>query len=429
MPDPVEIEPADLPVVILDFPRISISAINCNSLNMSNVTKHSRIRKFYGIASLKSDVIFLSDLRMCNKAGQTDSRFISETFAINPHCSYSLHHHSQKNSRGVGILVKKSLNFLCLDTERDPSGEDNYILLKAEINGLTVILGSIYGPNNRDDNFFVNLSNSIERFGDFPVVIGGDWNATLSCLPVDDNPDVLNMRELPNLYHSRKISELCDKFSLADPFRLLYPERLDYSFAPWGNVRNNRSRLDFFLISKTIAESVADCIIKPAVQSKLFDHKAISVYFAKKKPASSRPNISDRILRDPDVEIVVKLANYECYIQSCANQAVRNNLLRLVGRGFSLLREAGPDPSLIEYSYAELLDVDARNRIMQDLRQVMLDLDEANIQELETNIEDDLFMEFLMNNIRNEVISYQSFVCKTIEKSEKNLIAKIKGLK
>ena len=66
---------------------------------------------------------------------------------------------------------------------------------------------------------------------------------------------------------------------------------------------------------------------------------------------------------------------------------------------------------------------------MQDLRQVMLDLDEANIQEMEINIEDDLFMEFLMNNIRNEVISYQSFVCKTIEKSEKNLIAKIKGLK
>jgi exonuclease III len=214
---------------------------------------------------------------MCNKAGQTDSRFISETFAINPHCSYTLHHHSQKNSRGVGILVKKSLNFLCLDSERDPSGEDNFILLKAEINGSTVILGSIYGPNNRDNNFFANLSNSIERLGDFPVVIGADWNATLSCLPVDDNPDVLNMRELPNLAHSRKIAELCVKFNLADPFRLLYPNRLDYSFAPWGNVRNNRSRLDFFLISQTIVESVAECNIKPAVQSKLFDHKAISV--------------------------------------------------------------------------------------------------------------------------------------------------------
>ncbi len=101
------------------------------------------------------------------------------------------------------------------------------------------------------------------------------------------------MRDLPNLHQSRKISELCDRFNLTDPFRLLCPERLDYSFAPWGNMQNNRSRLDFFLISKKISESVDKCNIKPAVQSKLFHHKAICVWFAKKKTVSSRPNITE----------------------------------------------------------------------------------------------------------------------------------------
>ena len=48
-------------------PEISVSAVNCNSLNMGTVTKHTRLRKFYGIFSLKKDVIFLSDTRMCNK--------------------------------------------------------------------------------------------------------------------------------------------------------------------------------------------------------------------------------------------------------------------------------------------------------------------------------------------------------------------------
>ena len=114
MPDPVEDNDLiELPIVYNDFPRISISAVNCNSLNMSTVTKHTRIRKFYGIASLKTDIIFVSDLRMCNKARVTDSKFISETFAINPHCSYNFHHHSNKNSRGVGILIKKIIK-LCL---------------------------------------------------------------------------------------------------------------------------------------------------------------------------------------------------------------------------------------------------------------------------------------------------------------------------
>ena len=105
---------AIMPVPPRLMPEITVSAINCNSLNMSTVTKHTRIRKFYGIASLKTDVIFLLDLRMCNKAGVTDMKFISDTFAIKPHCSYNFVHHSRANSRGVGILYKKSLNFTIL---------------------------------------------------------------------------------------------------------------------------------------------------------------------------------------------------------------------------------------------------------------------------------------------------------------------------
>jgi len=205
--------------------------------------------------------------------------------------------------------------------------------------------------------------------GDFPVVIGGDWNATYSCLPVNENPDVFNMRDIPNIYHSRKISDLCDRFNLTDPFRLLYPEKLEYSYAPWGNIRNNRSRIDFFLISKSVSESVAECCIKPTVQSKLFDHKAICVSFVKAKPLTSRPNISSKILRDPDVEIVVKLAFYECYAQNIGNIMVKNRFLRLIGRGFKLLRDAGPSPNHVEYSFADLVDIDVRDRIMQLYKQ------------------------------------------------------------
>jgi hypothetical protein len=49
------------------MPDVTISAINCNSFNMGTVTKHARLRKFYGIVSLKTEIIFLSDIRMCNK--------------------------------------------------------------------------------------------------------------------------------------------------------------------------------------------------------------------------------------------------------------------------------------------------------------------------------------------------------------------------
>jgi exonuclease III len=247
------------------MPDVTISAINCNSFNMGTVTKHARLRKFYGIVSLKTDIILLSDIRMCNKNGTTDFNFINETFATNPYSSYCLLHQSTRNSRGVGVLYKKSLNFSVLESSGDPG--DNFLLVKAVINDITVILVSIYGPNNRDDDFFLRLGNSIRTAGDFPVVVGGDWNTSYSCLPLPGNPDVLNMASLPNPANARKVNELCESLKLTDPFRALYPYKVEFSYAPWRNTRDNRSRLDFFLISENIVPAVEECAIKPSVQS------------------------------------------------------------------------------------------------------------------------------------------------------------------
>jgi len=79
--------------------------------------------------------------------------------------------------------------------------------------------------------------------------MGGDWNAVFSCLPLAGNNDVLNMNALPNPSNSKKIKDLCATLKLTDPYRILYPLRNEYSYAPWGNSRDNRSRIDFFLVS------------------------------------------------------------------------------------------------------------------------------------------------------------------------------------
>jgi exonuclease III len=410
------------------FPSISISAINCNSLNMSTVTKHIRLRKFYGICSLKTDVIFISDLRMCNKAGQTDAKFAHETFSVNPYSSYNFIPHSNTNSRGVGILVKKSLKFTCLDTECDPVA-DNFLLIRASLQDNTVILGSIYGPNKRDDDFFTRLSTALNRLGKYPIVIGGDWNATPSCLPVHTNLDVCFMQDVPNATHSKKIRGICNDFELCDPFRVLYPNLREFSYSPWGNLRKNRSRIDFFLVSTSIAPKVEECCIKQSVQSKLFDHRAIVLDFKKIKPISSRPNISNSILRDPDIDIVVNLANLECYAQKLDDGNFKDNVLNRIGTCFSKLREAGPDPTHVEYAHAELTDLDARIRLKDDIRILMEELNELNLPDINHNMEDDAFLEFLMNNIRNEVISYQSFINKTINLNVKKITDELSALK
>ncbi len=165
------------------------------------------------------------------------------------------------------------------------------------------------------------------------------------------------------------------------------------------------------------------------MQSKLFDHKAILLSFKPCATKNTRPVISEKILRDPDIEIVVKLASYECFLQNAADIVNKNRLLPYIGNCFRLLRQAGPDPNYVEYAFGKLLDVDVRTGIIQELRQVMTMLEEEGIPEMASTVDDDIFLETLMNNVRNEVISYQAFIFKTVNESYDNLLKSIDVLK
>ncbi len=397
-----------------NLPKISTAILNCNSLNMACTNKQTRIRKFYGIVSLKTDIIMLNDIRMCNKGGVSDLKFITEILSVNPYCPYNFFHQSKSNNRGVGILVKKSLNFSCTGEERDQA-TDNYLLLRADINSSTVIFGSIYGPNENNPNFYGNLKNSIRRLGDHPCILGGDWNAIQSCLPLASNIDVLNMQALPNI---------------TDPFRVLFPNKLGYTYAPRGNTRNNRSRLDFFIISNNIVPLVTNCWIKPSVQSRLFDHKAVFLDFMVVKPMSSRPNITNRILNDPDIDKVVELSSLECYsINMEGNNEVKNEALRLIGIGFDLLKEAGLDPAYLPYAHAALRDLDERTQLMDRFNFTMAELRDLDLENSRLSIPVDIFMEMLINGFKNAVISHQSYISKFFSQSREKLTKKIKTLK
>jgi hypothetical protein len=91
--------------------------------------------------------------------------------------------------------------------ERDE--DDNFLLAKVVIHEQTVILGAIYGPNNPDPGFYARLNTCISRLGNFPIVLGGDWNTTFCSGPLPTNPDVFNMAALPNPANSKSLNKLC----------------------------------------------------------------------------------------------------------------------------------------------------------------------------------------------------------------------------
>jgi exonuclease III len=238
----------------MELPKLTYACLNCISLNMSTLGSVNHLLKIYGIVSLKSDIIFLSDIRLCNSSGTSDVKKIAETFKINPYGSYGFFHNSRMNKRGVGILINNKINFSVTSEDKDP--DDNFLGLKVEIQGTFLYLCSVYGPNKSDPQFFARLRSFIEQSPDYNIIIGGDWNCTWSCLNNENNIDILNMQTAPNARHSVLLKKICSDLNLTDPFRIKFPFKRDFSYSPSNTLLKYRSRLDFFIVSTAIVDQI-----------------------------------------------------------------------------------------------------------------------------------------------------------------------------
>ena len=412
---------------VLSFPAISVASINCNSLNVSTITSYHQTLKIHGIVQLKTDIILLSDIRLGKKA-DSHTEVIKKMFLTNPYCSYDFLHNSSSNSRGVGILIRSNLNFRVLAEARDSN--DNILALRAQHLGTEFILCAVYGPNFVCDDFFSDLNKILNTYSNLPVIMGGDWNCTPSANPLKKNPDVINMVSLPNLTHSKQLAALMEKFELCDIYRCYNPVRSDFTFIPKCKERKNRSRIDFILISDSIVKFSHSSDISPGVPNSLFDHKSVFVNFFKNKIPGQRTAIAASVLKDPLVGLLVQASAIECYLHhSLISDVEKNSKLGIIGNIRRLIKLAGPDPyvnNIIGWNDDKELNRD------NTIAEIVTLLDNFNISELETmelNIEDDYFLEFFVNCIRNDVASYQIFCSKTTNETKNTLIAELNYLR
>ena len=138
--------------------------------------------------------------------------------------------------------------------------------------------------------------------------------------------------------------------------------------------------------------------------------------FVKNNRVIRSPRIRDSILQDPDLDIVVWAAAAECYITNFSLIQVGEDDIRsaleMVGNIRTLLREAGP--SEIYYNNDELNaeTLANRTRCLIRIRSVISTHPIEIFHLFSLSVEDDIFMESLVNNVRNEVTSYQNFLGK-----------------
>ena len=265
----------------------------------------------------------------------------------------------------------------------------------------------------------MRLKNSIRTLGDYPVIIGSDWNCTFATDPIDTNIDCYNMQNVPNLRHSNIVSDLCTELEATDPFRYLWPNRSDFSYISKNTLNKNRSRIDFFLISNTLLTQLKKCFINPSLASSSFDHKPIFAVFRPQKTNKLRKlRINQQILSDPDINIVVTLAVIETYAHHILPVGIEvafnnRNPLNVIGRLWGLLRSAGPSPTILPPEKVTDELITNRNTLLNNLNIELQTFDLNLIQNSDLSCEDDIFLEILLNNIRNEVTGYQHFIYKT----------------
>ena len=140
---------------------IKILTYNCQGLGNSQ----KRIDVINILKSKNCDIYCIQDVH-CTKATEN---FIRAQWGYE--CIFSS---KSSNSRGVGILFNKNVDYKIHDYISDNEG--NYIIADITVNNNRLTLITLYGPNTASPSFFESLINKSHQFNNNTTILCGDYN-------------------------------------------------------------------------------------------------------------------------------------------------------------------------------------------------------------------------------------------------------------
>jgi len=402
-------------------------------LNVSAGKKSTQKTKIYGIAKLRTDIIFLSDVRINEQAGNSNKVAIEHIFKFNPYRAYDCYFNSSKSARGVGILIGSDLNYSVEESRCDEN--ENILVLKVKVEGNLYTMGAVYGPNSRDVNFFNSLTRFITDLGSDRIILGGDWNCVPSTAPVEVNIDCINMINVPNPGQSVNLARFMENNNMCDIYRAKFPLLREFTYAPYGTIRKNRSRIDFVLINRGILHEVRDAVIGDSKISKLFDHKPVFCRFTKKQHTGRRAptKIGRLIFKDPEVQIIAKASAIETYLHNVIPEAYgvdRLNRAKLtLANCWNLLKLVGPNPTHLHNWQVTPEELENREEILAEINNIINGFDLPVLEVLPLSCSAvDLYVNLTMS-LKNELSSHQAFVWRTRNATKNRLKSKLEDFR
>ncbi len=244
----------------------------------------------------------------------------------------------------------------------------------------------------------------------------------------------LNMVNIPSKRRSKWLKDMCDNLVLKDPYRYFYPDRKEFTYVPNANANNNRSRLDFFLISEPLLLACLNCTIAHHLDSMLFDHKSVRLNFRFNKHANKQ-TVKNTILNDIDLPNAVRCQVIEHYLQHALvcdefPEEAQINFLQTIGQVVSKQKQI--KTTLLEIAMGT--NADGAEESIQLLRREVVQLLDMlprldYFKSLSLMCDDKSFFETLIMTVKNVTLSAQHTYYKTKTVSKETLKKRIAELK
>jgi exonuclease III len=204
------------------------------------------------------------------------------------------------NKNGVGILINNTFEYKIHDVVRDQNG--CYIIIDIELSKKRLLLVNMYGPSDADNpDFFERVFQEVDRLRreDHFIVGAGDLNCRM-------NPDFdsINYTGRDNRAKTReKIREIMNSTDLVDVWRELHVTKPGYTWRKFKSTK--QGRLDHFLVSGDFLTQVKQISIKPSYKS---DHSPLVIALRAEERQRGKPmwRFNNSLLKDKDYVQTIK---------------------------------------------------------------------------------------------------------------------------
>ena len=271
----------------------------------------------------------------------------------------------RSNARGVAIMLNNNFEYEIHNEKRDSDGNFLALDITIEDNRTTII--NIYGPNYDDPEFFDMVTETFTEFDNKYFILCGDFN-----LALNPSLDTLNYRGINNPKARVKLLEVMEDLQLLDYYRILNPDKRVYTWIKKNPLK--QGRLDYILISDSLCNLVENISIKPGYRS---DHST-----------------------------VIMELKFSSFTRGHGLWKFNNSLL------------------------TDIVYVEKVKQIIESLdRQYFHDIQvNINNNQSQIQIDDSLFFEVLLMEIRGATISYSSFKKKQRTNLERSLLDEIENI-